>query len=207
MSETDYCELRLFVTRDGLNDNDYTELVNSYKNHCEEHNNKILLSKYKDAGFDVLVAKNQTFMEIHSKGSLIDLNIRCSMYCTEHRFIPPNVHRQVVTPQSYFLSPRSSTGTKTPLRLANSMGIIDSGYRGNIKACVDCNNYTIDVSTNNQLRVDGFNGFTIKKTNRYFQICSPNLKPILVKLVTTEEDLNNDETTTERGIDGFGSTG
>ena len=33
----------------------------------------------------------------------------------------------------YYLYPRSSI-SKTPLILANSVGIIDSGYRGNIKA-------------------------------------------------------------------------
>ena len=32
---------------------------------------------------------------------------------------------------SYYLYPRSSI-VKTPLRLANSVGIIDAGYRGNI---------------------------------------------------------------------------
>ena len=37
---------------------------------------------------------------------------------------------------SYYLYPRSSV-VKTPLRLANSVGIIDSGYRGNIKAVFD----------------------------------------------------------------------
>ena len=40
---------------------------------------------------------------------------------------------------SYYLYPRSSVSTKTPLRLANSVGIIDSGYRGNIKAVFDIN--------------------------------------------------------------------
>lgn len=33
--------------------------------------------------------------------------------------------------------PRSSMGTKTPLRLSNSVGLIDSGYRGEIMALYD----------------------------------------------------------------------
>ena len=49
---------------------------------------------------------------------------------------------------SYYLYARSSV-VKTPLRLANSVGIIDSGYRGNIKAvfnnktpcCAQCSKF------------------------------------------------------------------
>ena len=37
---------------------------------------------------------------------------------------------------SYFLMPRSSI-SKTPLRLANAVGLIDAGYRGEIMAAVD----------------------------------------------------------------------
>ena len=37
---------------------------------------------------------------------------------------------------SYYLYPRSSI-IKTPLRMSNSVGIIDAGYRGNIIGCVD----------------------------------------------------------------------
>ena len=33
----------------------------------------------------------------------------------------------------FYLYMRSSTASKTPLRLANNVGIIDSGYRGEIK--------------------------------------------------------------------------
>ena len=39
-------------------------------------------------------------------------------------------------PTSYMLVPRSSI-SKTPLRMANSIGIIDAGYRGEIMAAVD----------------------------------------------------------------------
>ena len=75
--------------------------------------------------------------------------------------------------------------SKTPLRLANSVGIIDQGYRGNILAAVDNN---------------GPNIYQIKKGQRLFQICSPDLTPMLVKIV---QELDK----TERGSGGFGSTG
>ena len=85
---------------------------------------------------------------------------------------------------SYYLYPRSSI-IKTPLRLANSVGIIDAGYRGNIIACVD-----------NIKNI----AFKIEKGTRLFQICGPTLEPITFRLV---EELSN----TQRGSGGFGSTG
>ena len=85
---------------------------------------------------------------------------------------------------SYYLYPRSSI-IKTPLRLSNSVGIIDAGYRGNIIACVD-----------NIKNIP----FKIEKGTRLFQICGPTLEPITFRLV---EELSN----TQRGSGGFGSTG
>lgn len=37
----------------------------------------------------------------------------------------------------YLLMPRSSTGSKSSLRMSNSLGLIDAGYRGPLCACVD----------------------------------------------------------------------
>ena len=85
---------------------------------------------------------------------------------------------------SYYLYPRSSI-IKTPLRLSNSVGIIDSGYRGDIIACVD-----------NIKNVP----YEIKQGDRLFQICAGDLRPFEYVLV---DDLSN----TRRGSGGFGSTG
>ena len=85
---------------------------------------------------------------------------------------------------SYYLYPRSSI-IKTPLRLSNSVGIIDAGYRGDIIACVD--------NIKNE-------SYTITQGDRLFQICAGNLEPIVFKLV---DELSN----TQRGSGGFGSTG
>ena len=92
-------------------------------------------------------------------------------------------------PVGYYLYPRSSTGTKTPLRLANSVGIIDSGYRGNIIAAFD-----------NWLDDD----YTVLKDSRVVQLCPPDLSyPVVVSLVSEESELG----LTKRGSGGFGSTG
>jgi dUTP pyrophosphatase len=85
---------------------------------------------------------------------------------------------------SYYLHCRSSI-SKTPLRLANSVGIIDSGYRGNIMAAVD--------NRSNQ-------PYTVERGTRLFQITGRYLESIDVSVV---DELSN----TERGNEGFGSTG
>ena len=84
----------------------------------------------------------------------------------------------------YYLYPRSSI-SKTPLRLANSVGIIDAGYRGNIMAVVD------NISDE---------PYHVQKGQRLFQICGRFLEPINLTLVDTLSD-------SERGNGGFGSTG
>jgi dUTP pyrophosphatase len=95
----------------------------------------------------------------------------------------------------YHLYPRSSTGTKTPLRLANSVGIIDSGYRGNIIAVFD--NWKTRTDRENSSHV-------VEEYDRVVQICPPDLTyPMRVLMVENDALLG----TTERGEGGFGSTG
>ena len=82
------------------------------------------------------------------------------------------------------LVPRSSIW-RTSLRQANSIGIIDAGYRGHIMVPVD------NISNED---------YIIKPGERLFQIVHPLLKPIEVELTDTLSE-------TERGSGGFGSTG
>ena len=91
----------------------------------------------------------------------------------------------VDTPSSYYLYPRSSI-VNTPFRLANSVGIIDAGYRGHIIAALDCISET---------------PYEIKQFTRLVQICAPNLSPVRLQLHDTLDE------PTERGTGGFGSTG
>ena len=80
----------------------------------------------------------------------IDLGIQCEMVNNDKNI-------------GYYLYPRSSI-SKTPLILANSVGIIDSGYRGNIKACFDLNK-----------NHESYDNFKIESGNRYVQITPPNI--------------------------------
>ena len=96
------------------------------------------------------------------------------------------------TNTGYYMYPRSSI-SKTPLRLANSVGIIDSGYRGHLMGMFDC----LPLAQAGE-------SYTIQPFDRLLQICSPDLGPIYVLLVDFENELGGN---TERGIGGFGSTG
>lgn len=81
--------------------------------------------------------------------------------------------------------PRSSTGAKTPLRLSNSVGLIDSGYRGELGVLYD---NTSEVP------------YEIKAGDRIAQLLvMPNYR-FQAKVVESLED-------SDRGEGGFGSTG
>jgi len=124
-----------------------------------------------DAGLDLYCPGDMIIEPGDTKQ--IDLKIQCEGFSE-------NDGRNVC----YYLYPRSSI-SKTPLRLANSVGIIDAGYRGNIIAAVDNR---------------GNEPYQIKKGQRLFQIVGRYLEPIDLYLV---EELSD----SERGNEGFGSTG
>ena len=93
--------------------------------------------------------------------------------------------------------PRSSVYKSTG-RLANSVGVIDSGYRGEIKVNFDVSVPTLMVTTN-LLGEEGFKAEPYKKGDRVAQlIIVPYPK---ITFVETDE-----LTETDRGEGGFGST-
>ena len=141
-----------------------TDLTNLYSNH--QHYNP------GDSGFDLFCPETITI----NSGETVKINLQINCEALHDTIENTNV--------SYYLYPRSSI-IKTPLRLANSVGIIDAGYRGDIIACVD------NIKSES---------YTINKGDRLFQICAGNLEPILFQLV-------NDLSNTQRGSGGFGSTG
>lgn len=159
---------------------DSISLKNKYIEHIVIHNAQVL-TKFPNAGFDLLTPNN---MEITSSTFKLNTEIICAMFDSNNN------------PVSYFLYPRSSI-IKTNYRLANSVGIIDSGYRGNIIGAFD-NNSTIIYD----------NGLCFKSIieqySRLLQLCAPNLSPIIVEIVDSLEMLSEE---TERGSGGFGSTG
>ena len=119
-----------------------------------------------DAGLDLFVIEDKIIQPFET--TKIHLGIAC-----ENENNKP-----------YLLMPRSSI-SKTPLRLCNSIGLIDAGYRGEIMAAVDNikeQPYKINVG------------------ERLFQLVAMNGSKINFELVS-------ELTETDRGAGGFGSTG
>jgi len=127
--------------------------------------------KQRDAGFDLVSPATEC-----GAGSVVRIPQQCSaaLFDTERDMF-----------RAYLMLPRSSL-SKTPLRLANSVGLIDAGYRGTLLAAVDvqaCH--------------------TVADKTRLFQIASPDLLPFDQILIVPEIPGGP----TIRGTGGFGSTG
>lgn len=130
-----------------------------------------------DSGFDILMGK-ATIVKEKSISQKINLGIKVAMY---------EVDQETGNSESigFMLLPRSSTGSKTGLRLSNSVGIIDKQYRGELIACVDNHGNTEMISAGSRLfQIVPFHGRGVDKV-------------VIVDRV--------DETS--RGEGGFGSTG
>lgn len=130
----------------------------------------------EDSGIDLYVPQG---FPLNTAIATVDHMVSCCM-----------CHKDTDMTTGYYLYPRSSI-YKYPVMAANSVGIIDSGYRGNIKGML--RTFNMD---NNALNV-------IPANIRLFQICAPDLSPLKVKVLRPGENLP----TSLRGTNGFGSTG
>ena len=177
------------------------DLKTMYKHHIEKHNDK-LNQFHADSGFDLLNPESRQFQP-GSLSNKFGLGVKVSLmqHAADYVRDPQNDTSGLqpvlrVQPLPYQLLPRSSTGAKTNLRLSNSVGVIDSGYRGELCALVDCFG-DVHHSTHSADQV------RLEKGNRNFQLVAYNGYPIHVNLVEDESDLGG----SERGEGGFGSTG
>jgi dUTP pyrophosphatase len=158
-------ELRLFAETEALK-KVYTDAASS-------HNDKTLTDT-PDSGFDLYIPHNTIVTGVTER---VNYHVKCAMV-DESLFL------------GYYLYARSSI-YKSPLRLANSVGVIDSGYRGSLMAVFDVK--------------QGDEGFIeLQEGERYVQLCSGTLEPFRVRVVETLEELG---APTARGEGGFGSTG
>ena len=107
-----------------------------YRNHGHFHDG--------DAGLDLYVLEDIHFQPGETKA------IKLGISCEPEDGI------------AYYLFPRSSI-SKTPLRMANSIGLIDGGYRGEIMAMCD------NIKTE---------GYTAEKGQRLFQLVATDSSPI-----------------------------
>ncbi len=141
-----------------------------------------------DSGIDLFCLDQQTF-EPHSLANTIRFGISCELL----KYVTTRWH-DTCTGRSggycngfnkpYTLVPRSSI-SKTPLRMSNSIGIIDSGYRGEMMAKVD--------NLSDQ-------PWVVETGVSYFQLITPDMRPARIEIVSKLSE-------TSRGFGGFGSTG
>lgn len=137
------------------------EASDLYRNHGTFHDG--------DSGLDLFIIENQTIKA--GETVLLKLGIKATAF---------KAGRNV----SWLIMPRSSI-CKTPLRQSNSIGLIDSGYRGELMLPVD-----------NIKNVD----HTVKRGDRLAQAVAFSGEPLRLELVSKLND-------TARGTGGFGSTG
>lgn len=138
-----------------------------YKNHSIFHKG--------DSGLDLYIIEDITIEPGEMK--LVDLGVSCQLESSAW-YCPWNKKYH-----SYMMFPRSSI-SKTPLRLANSIGLCDAGYVGELKAPL--------YNTSDK-------PFNLKTGDRYVQLVSPTLEEVSFKIVESHRD-------TSRGSGGFGST-
>jgi dUTP pyrophosphatase len=150
--------------------NDVKEL---YKNHSTYHEG--------DSGLDLFIIQDEVIPAGQTK--IVDLGICCQLRkqnfsCIFNKMMSEKYY-------SYNMYPRSSI-SKSPLIVANSVGLCDAAYTGTLKAALH--------------NTDPINDFTIKRGERYVQLAYSTLEEVSFKLVDELRD-------TTRGSGGFGSTG
>lgn len=115
------------------------------------------------------------------------------LYSAEEKYIQPGECQLINTdlafeiPEGYFgaIFARSGTAVKRGLRLANSVAVIDSDYRGNVKVA---------------LYNDGMNPQKIELNERIAQL-------IILPYAAVDFEVVDELSTTDRGNGGFNSTG
>ena len=155
-----------------------SELKTIYQEAATNHNAKIENnSQFIDAGFDLYLPSNynetiqayDNTLVFKNDGAVktVDFKIKCSakMYSSPDREYNTG----------YYMFPRSSI-SKGRLRLANSVGIIDAGYRENLITMFDL---TTNISED----------YIVNKYDKLIQIYAPSLVPIIVEIVDNIDDL------------------
>jgi len=150
-------------------------------------------AKPGDAGFDLYATEDVSILPEHTEAVPIGISME----------IPEGYEVQI--------RPRSGLSVKTALRVANSPGTIDSGYRGEIKVLLhnttpdlgasDKHPYSIDGSPVERQQSEFVDGtYMIRKGDRIAQ-------GVLSEVPQARFEVVEELTESERGTGGFGSTG
>jgi dUTPase len=157
MEEPNFLELRIYTENNELKKR-YQEVMTLHNYRYHTDNNQPYL------GFPLFTPIND---EVSPDGrTLVNLQIKCRMI--RHTYTNTNINTNA---SPYYLYPSINIST---LSLANSIGIINSGYMGDVNAIFD-NNRQDPIS------IDIF--------SQLVQICAPSLEPFMVSLIDTMDDL------------------
>lgn len=104
----------------------------------------------------------------------------------ERKLIPTGIRIEIPRGYAGFVQPRSGLAIKNGISLVNTPGLIDSSYRGEIKAIL--------------INLDRKSNFIIKKGDRICQL-------VLLKVEKAEIIFTDELENTDRGENGFGSSG
>ena len=153
-----------------------SKTINWYKEKIQKHIES-LHNPFRDSGFDLVIPYVTEEFNLGARNKkIVSTRVSCAVYKLENNMFSPS---------PYYMYARSSI-YKTPFMLANNVGIIDSGYRGNLGIALY--NHTQHSEE-------------VKSGTRLTQICMPDLSPNFHVLLVNKLD------DTERGQGGFGSTG
>ena len=148
-----------------------------YEPKVVQYNIDSMNDAYPNSGFDLYFPQTATAVGLRS--SLIPMGVIAEMRIYD-------AIKNEWKPTGYYMYPRSSI-SKTPLMLAYSTGVIDSGYRGHLIGA---------------FRNLSGEAYQIRQGDRLLQVCAPDLRPMVVKIV--EKSFFEE---TSRASGGFGSTG
>ena len=138
-----------------------------------------------NAGLDLYTARNQT---VSGQVTLLDMGVKARM---SHQIKKKYEHMSpetIQTPVHYWLAPRSSIW-KQGVTQANSIGVIDQTYRGNLMGAV------LPIYRDKEIMIPG--------GTRLFQVLAPDMGHISCVILRPLSQLDE----TSRGSGGFGSTG
>lgn len=123
----------------------------------------------------------------HEADAGLDLKARkaVSVFPQDTEFIPTGVCVEIPVGMVGLLFPRSSI-SKTPLRMANSVGVIDAGFTGEIQ---------VPLYNTSEVEIRD-----IEQYDRIAQLVIVPLADVSLEIVDELDD-------TERGEGGFGSSG
>lgn len=150
----------------------------------ERINAHLTTHRYTDSGFDIPIGAYHVPLSVHTHSFSLGVRVAAVDRCNN--------------PLPCLLLPRSSI-YKTRFRMANSIGLIDAGYRGEVQAKVDVLSYGRADMDSHPFE-DGADG------SRLFQICQHNFLP-WTRIVIVSSLTELPTTSDTRGEGGFGSTG